>query len=53
MVGDVLRRFEGALVLQVRGDAGRPEGMVPDPGLNDGVDRAAADYALYVGLDPP
>ena len=31
VVGDVLRGFKRALVLQVRGDAGRPEGMVPDP----------------------
>ena len=25
MVGDVLRRFKGALILQVRGDAGRAQ----------------------------
>jgi hypothetical protein len=32
VVGDVLRGFKGALVLQVRGDAGRPGGVIPDPG---------------------
>jgi hypothetical protein len=31
VVGDVLRGFKLALVLQVRGDAGRPESLVPDP----------------------
>ena len=31
VIGDVLRGFEGALVLQVRGDAGRAEGVVADP----------------------
>ena len=34
MVGDVLRRFERAAVLQVGGDAGGAEGMVADPGLD-------------------
>lgn len=37
MVGDVLRGFERALVLQVGGDAGRPEGVVADPGLDAGA----------------
>src|SRR5271169_505395 len=41
VVGDVLRRFEGALVLQVRGDAGRAESVVSDPSLDAGVGRAA------------
>jgi len=36
MVGDVLRDFELAAVLQVRGDAAGPEGVVPDPGLDAG-----------------
>ena len=40
MVGDVLRGFKRALVLQVRGDAGCPEGMVPDPRLDAGAARA-------------
>ena len=39
VVGDVLRGFERALVLQVPGDAGRPEGMVPDPRLDAGAAR--------------
>ena len=29
VVGDMLRGFKRAVVLQVRGDAGCPEGMVP------------------------
>ena len=40
VVGDVLRGFKRALVLQVRGDAGRPEGVVPDPRLDAGAARA-------------
>jgi hypothetical protein len=34
VIGDVLRGFKRSLVLQVRGDAGRPEGMVTDPDLD-------------------
>ena len=41
MVGDVLRGFERALVLQVGGDACCAEGVVSDPGLDAGVGRAA------------
>ena len=43
MVGDVLRGFERALVLQVGGDACCAEGVVSDPGLDAGVGRAG-DY---------
>ena len=50
MVGDVLRGFKRALVLQVRGDAGRPEGMVPDPRLNASAARPPLDHAVGVLL---
>ena len=40
MVGDLLGVFDGAAVLQVGGDAGRPEGMVADVlGQADGLAR--------------
>jgi len=45
VVGDVLRGFKRALVLQVRGDAGRPEGVVPDPRLDASAARAPLDQA--------
>jgi hypothetical protein len=46
VVGDVLRGFERALVLQVRGDAGRPEGMVSDPRLDAGAARPPLDHPV-------
>ena len=36
VVGDVLRRFQGAVVLEVGGDAGGAEGVVADAGLDAG-----------------
>ena len=43
VVGDVLRRLEPAVVLQVGGDAGSAEGVVADPvALNRGRVRAIA-----------
>jgi hypothetical protein len=42
--------FKRALVLQVRGDAGRPEGMVPDPHLNVSAARPPLDHAVGVLL---
>ena len=50
MVRDVLRRSEGALVIQVGGNAGRATGVVPDLRLDSGVRRAALHQA--VGLLP-
>ena len=50
VICDVLRSFQRALVLQVRGDAGRPEGMVPDPGLDAGVARPPLDHAIGILL---
>lgn len=50
VVGDVLRGFKRSLVLQVRGDAGRPESMVPDPRLDAGVARPPLDHAVGVLL---
>jgi hypothetical protein len=43
----VLRCFKRSLVLQVRGDAGRPESMVPDPRLDA---SAAGDVFIEVLL---
>ena len=50
MVGDVLRGFERALVLQVGGNAGRPERMVSDPGFDAGAARPPLDHAVGVLL---
>jgi hypothetical protein len=50
VVGDVLRGFKRAVVLQVRGDAGRPEGTVPDPGLDASAARPPLDHAVGVLL---
>ncbi len=50
VVGEVLHHFKLAAVLQVRGDAGRAEGMVPDPGLEACGGRAALDHAIGVLL---
>ena len=36
VVGDVLGRFQGAVVLEVSGDAGGAEGVVADAGLDAG-----------------
>ena len=36
MVGDVLGRFQGAVVLEVGGNAGGAEGVVADAGLDAG-----------------
>ena len=50
VVGDVLRGFERALVLQVGGNTGRPERMVSDPGLDAGAARPPLDHAVGVLL---
>jgi hypothetical protein len=48
VVGDVLRGFKRVLVLQVRGDAGRPEGMVSDSRLGVSVARPPLDCAALL-----
>jgi hypothetical protein len=50
MISDVLRHFQLAAVLQVGGDAGGPESMVADTGLDAGCLRAALDHAVSVLL---
>jgi hypothetical protein len=45
MVGDLLRDFEFAAVLQIRRDAGRAEGMIANPRLDAGGFRPPADDA--------
>ena len=49
VVGDVLRDFELAAVLQVRGDRGSAEGMISDPRLDAGVGRAARTAEQTLG----
>jgi hypothetical protein len=48
VVGDVLRVFEHALVLEVCGDAGRAEGIAADAGLDARRLRAPLNHAVGV-----
>lgn len=50
VVGDVLRGFQRAAVLQVRGDAGSAKRVVSDPRLDAGVGRPALDHPVGVLL---
>ena len=50
VVGDVLRRFELAIVLQVGGDAGRAERVVADLGLDAGGPGAPLNHPVGVLL---
>ena len=51
MVGDLLRHFQLAAVLQIGRDAGRPEGMIANPRFDAGRFRAPADDAVGVLLE--
>ena len=51
MVGDLLRHFQLAAVLQIRGNAGRAEGMIANPRFDAGRFRAPADDAMGVLLE--
>ncbi len=51
MVGDLLRDFEFAAVLQIRCNTGRTEGMIADPRFDAGRFRAPADDAVGVLLE--
>ena len=51
MVGDLLRHFQLATVLQVRRDAGRAEGMIADTRFDAGCFRPPADDAVGVLLE--
>src|SRR5258707_13466106 len=51
MVGDLLRDFEFAAVLQIRRDAGRAESMIANPRFDAGRFRAPADDAVGVLLE--
>src|SRR5258705_13088354 len=51
MVGDLLRHFQLAAVLQIGRDAGRPEGMIANPRFDAGRFRAPADDAMGVLLE--
>jgi hypothetical protein len=50
MVGDLLRHFQLAAVLQIRRDASRTEGRIADPRFDAGRFRAPADDAVSVLL---
>src|SRR5258708_27641223 len=51
MIGDLLRHFEFAAVLQIRRNAGRAESMIADPRFDAGRFRAPADDAVGVLLE--
>jgi hypothetical protein len=51
MVGDLLRDFQLAAVLQIRRDAGRAEGMIANPRFDAGCFRPPADDAVGVLLE--
>jgi hypothetical protein len=51
MVGDLLRHFQLAAVLQIRRDAGRAEGMIANPRFDGGCFRPPADDAVGVLLE--
>jgi hypothetical protein len=46
----LLRMFEGAVVLEVGGDAGGAKGVIADPGLDAGVCRAPLSHSVGVLL---
>src|ERR1700680_4119377 len=50
MVGDLLRHFQLATVLQISRDAGRTEGMIANPRFDPGRFRPPADDAVGVLL---
>jgi hypothetical protein len=50
MIGNLLRHFQLAAVLQISGDAGRPESMIADARLYAGGFRPALDDAIGVLL---
>src|ERR1700757_356222 len=51
MVGDLLRDFQLAAVLQIRRNAGGAEGMIANPRFDAGRFRAPADDAVSVLLE--
>jgi hypothetical protein len=51
MVGDLLRDFEFAAVLQIRRNAGRSESVIADPRFDGGRFRAPADDTVGVLLE--
>jgi len=51
MVGDLLRHFQFAAVLQIRRDPGRSKGMIANPRFDAGRFRPPADDAVGVLLE--
>jgi hypothetical protein len=53
VVGDLLRHFQLAAVLQIRRNAGRAKGMIANPRFDAGRFRAPADKVelqLFYGM---
>jgi hypothetical protein len=50
MISDMLRHFQLATVLKIRGDAGSAEGVIADLRLDTGGLRAPLDHAVGVLL---
>jgi hypothetical protein len=50
MIGDMLRHFQLATVLKIRGDVGSAESMIADLRLDAGGFRAPLDHAVGVLL---
>ena len=53
VICDVLRGFRRALVFQIRDEAGRAEGTVPDPRLDASAACPPLGHAVHVGPDLP
>ena len=51
MGGDLLGMFDRAAVFEVGGDAGRPEGVAADLGLDASRERPSANHPPDIGLD--
>ena len=51
MVGDLLRHFQLAAVLEIRRDPGGTESMIADPRFDAGCFRSPADDAVGVLLE--
>ena len=51
MIGDLLRDFQLAAVLEIRRNAGRAESMIADPGFDAGRFRPPADDAVGILLE--
>lgn len=51
MRSHLLGDLQPATILEIGGDARRPESVAPDLGLNPGRERSPADHAPDIGLE--